>query len=169
MKCPQCGQNQAYRSHPQSLTVYCSVCKHSWESNQPQRPILKQRVWCSKGLRGWHQITVWLCPNDKLRYSYAISCGAGGVQAFYEYQEDPYRSCNFATSTEAIEAAIKNTHRIILSNSLPLHLATNNFKEVLMQNIDPIRAYLNSIGCYPLLTPLQEVELGDQSTKSDRS
>lgn len=110
MKCPKCSSNQTYRRHPHSLEVRCDRCGHSFQAGQAQGPILEAKVYCPRGaMRGTHRVTVWYCPTDSIRYSFALSFG-GGIRAFHEFPDDPDLSGCYSTPEEALQAGEKKVN-----------------------------------------------------------
>jgi len=54
-------------------------------------------------MKGTHYISVWYCPTDSSRYSFALTYGAGTCM-FNEFLEDPYLSGSYSTPEEALKA-----------------------------------------------------------------
>ncbi|MFB2878698.1 hypothetical protein [Floridanema aerugineum] len=105
-QCPKCHYPDIYRRDPRSLTVYCSKCGHSWQSNQTLRALLRVAVYRTRAPRGNHDISVWHCPIDSSKYSFSVTFGAG-VSVFNQFEGHPYDCGQFNTPEEALEAGIK--------------------------------------------------------------
>ncbi|MBU7587560.1 MAG: hypothetical protein KAF91_32845 [Nostoc sp. TH1S01] len=56
-------------------------------------------------MKGTHYVSVWYCPTDPSKYSFALIYGAGVCQ-FNEFSDDPYLSGIYDSPQEALEAGI---------------------------------------------------------------
>lgn len=107
MNCLNCGSQEIYRKNPQEKVVYCERCGYSWEVKQAKKPLLQTKVYMSRGpMRGSHYVSVWFCPMDISRYSFALNYG-GGVCMFNEFSDDPYLSGSYETVEQALSAGIR--------------------------------------------------------------
>lgn len=110
-KCPKCNSSEIYRKSKHDLVIWCNSCGHNWETNQVAFPIQEFKLYKSKGsARGTYYIFVWLCPQDKSKFSFSLSYG-GGIARFEQFPEDPYLKGVFNTSQDAINAGIEEVYR----------------------------------------------------------
>lgn len=57
-------------------------------------------------MKGNHYVSVWFCPMDISRYSFALTYGSG-VCIFNEFSNDPYLSGSYETVEQALAAGIR--------------------------------------------------------------
>lgn len=62
-------------------------------------------------MKGSHDISVWHCPTDPNRYSFALGYG-GGIASFKEFAEDDFLSGSFETPEAALAAGIEEVKAI---------------------------------------------------------
>ncbi|MHC5897310.1 hypothetical protein [Nostoc sp.] len=62
-------------------------------------------------MKGEHDISVWYCPSDPVRYSFALGYGSGAA-SFKEFVEDPFLSGSFETPEAALAAGIEEVKAI---------------------------------------------------------
>jgi hypothetical protein len=103
--CPNCGNQEIYRKDLTSLVIHCDCCGYRWETEQVRKPLATARVRAKK-LRRTLNISVWLCPIDKNKYSFSINNG-NGVMVFEDFPEDRYVSGCYDSIKQALEAGIK--------------------------------------------------------------
>lgn len=112
MNCPNCGSDRTYRKDPRSLTVHCETCQHFWNARQSQKALLRATHYLRRGpMKGDHDISVWHCPSDPSRYSFALGYGSGAA-SFKEYADDPFLSGSFDTPEAALAAGIEEVKAI---------------------------------------------------------
>lgn len=112
MDCPNCGSDRTYRNNPKSLKVHCESCRHSWAANQSKKALLRDTHYLKRGpMKGSHDISVWHCPTDPSRYSFALGYG-GGIALFKEFGEDEFLSGSFETPEAALAAGIEEVKAI---------------------------------------------------------
>lgn len=103
--CPKCLSRDIYRKMPLDLTVYCAKCGFHWTVNQVLKPFLIKEIYRGKAPKGKHTISVWCCPSDPNKFSFAIAYGSG-ITAFEEFASDPYLSGVYNTAEEALKAGV---------------------------------------------------------------
>lgn len=62
-------------------------------------------------MKGEHDISVWHCPTNSERYSFALGYGSGAA-SFKEFAEDPFLSGIFETPELALAAGIEEVKAI---------------------------------------------------------
>jgi hypothetical protein len=114
MKCLRCGSEDVYRRSKTDLTVWCNSCHYHWEVNQPSRPIQQFSLYKhTNPLRGYHHIDVWLCPDDKTKYSFTLRYQNSLPYKFPnpDYPKDPYVKGKFDNPQLAINAGIEEVYK----------------------------------------------------------
>ncbi|PHJ69174.1 hypothetical protein VF14_03305 [Nostoc linckia z18] len=62
-------------------------------------------------MKGKHDISIWHCPTNSERYSFALGYGSGAA-SFKEFAEDPFLSGSFETPEAALAAGIEEVKAI---------------------------------------------------------
>lgn len=109
MKCPNCGSTNSYRRSRTSLETHCDDCNHKWKTSQPLEALAEKFTYKKTTPRGKHRVSIWYCPVDPTKYSFALGYGAG-VWMPKEFEENEFVSGCYDTIEEAIEAGIKEVH-----------------------------------------------------------
>jgi hypothetical protein len=113
--CPNCNSTEIYRRHLHSLELHCDCCNYRWKVAQVANPVLKDKFWLSKPLKGWHHVEVWRCPGNPQKFAYR---SAYGGSLFSNLQGE------FETSQSALEAGITEAQR------LPFPTQLNEFEQL---------------------------------------
>lgn len=69
------------------------------------KPLYQTTAYRTRSPKGSHVISIWVCPIDSNRFSFAIAYG-GGLMVMDEYEGDRYLSGKFSSIEEAAIAAI---------------------------------------------------------------
>ncbi|AFZ61283.1 hypothetical protein H6G54_02625 [Anabaena cylindrica FACHB-243] len=113
MKCTRCNSEDIYRKSKTDLTVWCNSCHHHWNVKQPAYPVQHFSLYKNKGLKGYHHIDVWLCPEDKTKYSFLLRYQNSLPYEFTnpDYPKSPFLKGKFDTPQEAINAGIEEIYK----------------------------------------------------------
>ncbi|MBD2666682.1 hypothetical protein [Richelia sinica] len=114
MKCPNCGSNDTYRKGKHDLVVWCDRRRYHWEVNQPAHTIQQFSLHKNKEpLRGYHHVDIWLCPEDKTKYSFALRYQNSLPYKFSnpDYPKDPFLKGKFDNPQLAINAGIEEIYK----------------------------------------------------------
>ena len=107
--CPNCGSPDIYRIHPHSLDICCDNCNYRWKSKQVLAPILQQKFWLSKPLKGFHYLEVWRSSTNPQKFAYRLAYGAslyGDLKG------------EFDTAELALEAGIKDAKGLLVQANI---------------------------------------------------
>ncbi|MEG5049721.1 MULTISPECIES: hypothetical protein [unclassified Microcoleus] len=110
-QCPNCASLDIYRRHPHSLEVGCDNCHHRWQAKQVLAPILRDKFWLSKPLKGWHYVEVWRSSSNHKKFAYRLAYSAS---LFGELKGE------FDTPRFALEAGIQEAKGLLAPANSPI-------------------------------------------------
>lgn len=103
--CPNCGSPDIYRLHPHSLDISCDSCNYRWQAKQVLAPIIQQKFWLSKPLKGFHYVEVWRSSNNPQKFAYRLAYSAS---LFGDLKGE------FDTPELALEAGVKDAKGLLV-------------------------------------------------------